>query len=242
MRSIFAIWSDNGRIDYGVAPRRLPYVRQLAIATVVFLIAGVGLRTVYSEIVANSKAHNGPSVPDAANTDSSKRDSAYLTGSAGENSRAADTGMAPMSAPPRARSVITKRRMLSKTVGLVPIGARGESVITEPRPFAGSAAGPAVASRDQSAGAAAEPMDGGFPKLAENKLREKPHVAKKRSVRSASTFQVYELPDGRQVVMRRPGRNDAAASDPGNNSFTNGPRFGRPIHVARPGFFFDAPF
>jgi hypothetical protein len=239
MRSMFAIWSDNGRIDYGVAPRRPPHMRRLAVAAVVFAIAGMGLRTVYSEIVA--KVHDSPGVSDLAGSDSSKRDPASRD-LASEIRRVADAAPAPVNDSGRPRAFTTKRRMLSKTIGRIPIGSLGQSTIAEPQPFASPAGSPAVASAGQSAIPAAGPADGGPPKLAENKLREKPRAAKRRSVRSAPVFQVYESPDGRPVVMRRQGRNDAAASDPWNNNFTNGPRFGRRIHVARPAFFFEAPF
>lgn len=239
MRSIFAIWSDNGRIDYGVSRPRLPRVRRLAIATAVFLVAGIGLSTVYSAIVTNSKMHDGPSVNGSANADSSKRDAAYSDAnrdSANENRHVADAAPAP-----RPRAITTKRRMLSKTIGLVPIGSLAQSTIAESPPSAGSAANPPVASADVSARATTELTDREPPKLVENKLRDKAHVAKKKSVRSASALRAHGLADGRQVVMRRPPRNDAAAFDPGNDNFTNVPRFGRRIYVAQP-WLFDGPF
>jgi hypothetical protein len=58
--------------------------------------------------------------------------------------------------------------------------------------------------------------------------------------------QVYQLPDGRQVVVRSRTGNDirqayGAAFDPWGSNITNAPQFSRRIHVARPGFF-GAPF
>ncbi len=87
---------------------------------------------------------------------------------------------------------------------------------------------------------AAEPSDRGVAKLEENKLDEKSRVAKKKQTRRTSVVQVYELPDGRQVVVRSRTGNDARLADgpdfdPSGNNFTTVPRFGRGVHVARPG-------
>jgi hypothetical protein len=70
-----------------------------------------------------------------------------------------------------------------------------------------------------------------------------PRVAKKKA-RSATAVQVYELPDGRHVTVRRATRNAygyAAGSgfEPWDNSFAS--RANRRVHVARPGLF-DGPF
>src|SRR5712691_4950236 len=72
MRSIFAIWSDNGRVDYGVdhgiaRPRRLTFAARLGVAVVALAAAGMGARNVYSEMVANSKVHDNSGVGDSRN-------------------------------------------------------------------------------------------------------------------------------------------------------------------------------
>jgi len=65
----------------------------------------------------------------------------------------------------------------------------------------------------------------------------KSRAAKKKTTRSINTAQVYTLPDGRQVIVQRPGR-DALASFGGWNGFWGGNDFGtrpgQPIHAARP--------
>ena len=88
-------------------------------------------------------------------------------------------------------------------------------------------------------------IDHGPAKFDENKLDQKPRAAKKKLARSAPAVQVYQLPDGRQVVVRRLTRNDTrhadgADFDPRDN-FMNEPRSGRGVHVARPGLF-ETPF
>jgi len=64
----------------------------------------------------------------------------------------------------------------------------------------------------------------------------KSRAAKKKPTRSINTAQVYTLPDGRQVIVQRSGR-DAFASFGGWNGFWGGNDFGtrpgQPIHAAR---------
>jgi hypothetical protein len=153
-----------------------------------------------------------------------------------------------------ARSLAAKKpRAQLRTIGFAPIGAPDRSTTAEPGPVAGTTTNPAIAPADRAQ--AAEPSDHGVAKLGENvakleenkdKLDEKSRVTKKKHTRRASVVQVYQLPDGRQVVMRSRTGNDirqayGAAFDPWGNNFTNAPRFGGRIHVARPGFF-GAPF
>ena len=132
-----------------------------------------------------------------------------------------------------------KRRAQLRTIGLAPIGAPNRSTTAEPGPVVGSAANGAIAPVDRAQ--AAEPSDRGVAKL-----DEKSRVAKKKQTRRTSVVQVYDLPDGRKVVVRSRTGNDArqadgADFDPSGNNFTTVPRFGHGIHVARPGLF-EAPF
>jgi hypothetical protein len=65
MRSIFSIWRDNGRMDYGIAPPGgLAPAGKLGLAAVALLVVGIGVRAVYSGIGADdgldSLAHAVP--------------------------------------------------------------------------------------------------------------------------------------------------------------------------------------
>jgi hypothetical protein len=141
---------------------------------------------------------------------------------------AIDTGRAVAVAP------AAKPRSPPQTIGLAPIGATDRSAIVEPPPVAGPAApAPGVQAAADVAGIDVTPA-----KVDENKL-EKPRVAKKKAARSAPSMQIYEMPDGRQVWMRRPSRTDSrqaggAGFDPWG--FHEVPRSGQRF-VARPGLF-----
>ena len=223
MRSIFAIWSDNGRVDYGIARPRLTGGMKFGIAIAAFaaviMVAGKGIRNAYLEIVAYY--------------DSDWRDSA--------NQDPADSNRDIVTAPPainaghrQARvTAATRPRAQLQTIGLAPIGTPDRSVMAEPAPVAGATANPVIAATDRALAAA--PPDNGATKLEENKNKpeEKSQVAKKKRAHRTSVAQVYQLPDGRQVVMRgRVGGADFGSW--GNN-------YGRTIHVARP-WFFGSPF
>ena len=64
MRSIFAIWSDNGRAEYGIMRPRLTSAGRLGIAITAFAVAGMGIGSIYSEMVANSEARGNSEVRD----------------------------------------------------------------------------------------------------------------------------------------------------------------------------------
>ena len=248
MRSIFAIWSDDGRIDYGtVPPSRLSGARRFGVAMVAVAVAGLGIWNAYSAVVAKPTVGDNSDVRDSAMRDSAMRDSANRNStnrdSANRDPADANRDVADVAnaAPgrPTPRSVAMKRRAQLRTIGLAPIGAPNRSMTAEPGSVAGSAANAAIASVDRAQ--AAEPSDRGVAKL-----EEKSRVAKKKQTRRTSVVQVYDLPDGRQVVVRsRTGNDtrqaDGADFDPSGNNFTTVPRFGRGIHVARPGLF-GAPF
>jgi hypothetical protein len=248
MRSIFAIWSDDGRIDYGtVPPSRLAGARRFGVAMVAVVVAGIGIWNAYSAVVAKPTVGDNSDVRDSAMRDSANRNSTNQD-SANRNLADANRDIADVAnaAPgrPTPRSVAMKRRAQLRTIGLAPIGASNRSTTAEPGSVAGSAANAAIALVDRAQ--AAEPSDRGVAKLEENKLDEKSRGAKKKQTRRTSVVQVYELPDGRQVVVRSRTGNDArqadgADFDPSGNNFTTVPRFGRGIHVARPGLF-GAPF
>jgi hypothetical protein len=243
MRSIFAIWSDDGRIDYGtVPPSRLAGARRFGVAMVAVVVAGIGIWNAYSAVVAKPTVGDNSDVRDSAMRDSANRNSTNQD-SANRNLADANRDVADVAnaapGPPTPRSVAMKRRAQLRTIGLAPIGASNRSTIAEPGSVAGSAANAAIAPVDRAQ--AAEPSDRGVAKL-----EEKSRVAKKKQTRRTSVVQVYELPDGRQVVVRSRTGNDArladgADFDPSGNNFTTVPRFGRGIHVARPGLF-GAPF
>jgi len=211
MRSIFAIWSDNGRVDYGIARPRLTGGMKLGIAIAAFaaviMVAGKGIRNAYLEIVA------------------------YYDSDWSANQDPADSNRDIVTAPPainaghrQARvTAATRPRAQLQTIGLAPIGAPDRSAIAEPAPVAGATANPVIAATDRAPAAA--PPDNGATKLEENKNKpeEKSRVAKKKRAHRSSVAQVYQLPDGRQVVMRgRVGGADFGSW--GNN-------YGRGIHV-----------
>ena len=219
MRSIFAIWSDNGRVDYGIARPRLTGGMKLGIAIAAFaaviMVAGKGIRNAYLEIVAS---YNSDSANDLAD---SNRDIVTAPPAINAGHRQARVTAA------------TRPRAQLQTIGLAPIGAPDRSAIAEPAPVAGATANPVIAATDRAPAAA--PPDNGATKLEENKNKpeEKSRVAKKKRAHRSSVAQVYQLPDGRQVVMRgRVGGADFGSW--GNN-------YGRGIHVARP-WFFGSPF
>jgi hypothetical protein len=252
MRSIFAIWSDSGRVDYGIAPPRLTGAMRRGIAVTAFAIVGVvatmAIRNVYSQMVGNYNSDRRDSVSqDSASRDSTSRDSPSHD-LADTNRDIANATAAPAITPGRrpARSLAaTKPRAQLRTIGFAPIGAPDRSMTAEPGPVAGSAAHPAITPVDRAQ--AAVPSDRGVAKLEENKkLDEKSRVAKKKQTHRNSVVQIYELPDGREVVVRSRTRNDTRSADgahfdPWGNNVTTAPRFGRGIHVARPGLF-GAPF
>jgi hypothetical protein len=223
MRSIFAIWSDNGRVDYGsIARPRLTRAIRLGIATAAFavaaVVAGPSIRNVYSEMVANYSSDQS----DSANHDLANQDLAAT------NRDIVNAASAPaLKAGRRSARLLTgtKPRAQLRTIGLAPIGAANRSTTTGPVPNAGSAANPVIAPVDHAQ--AAEPSGRGVAKLEENKkLDEKSRVAKRKPTRSNPAAQVYVLPDGRPVLVR-PAR---------ENNFTNVQRFGRRT------FGFGAPF
>jgi hypothetical protein len=244
MRSIFAIWSDNGRVDYGIARPRLTRAMWLGIAITTFpivaMVAGVLIRNAYSEMVANYNSDRRDSASqDSVSRDATSRD---LAGTNRDNVTAAPA-INPGRRPARSLAA-TKARAQLRTIGLAPIGAPNRSTTAELEPV-GSPAHAAIAPVDRAQ--AAVPSDRGVAKLEEdkNKLDEKSRVAKKKT-RRAAVVQVYEMPDGRQVVVHSRTRSDirqayGAAFDPWGNNSTSVPRFGRGIRVARPALF-GAPF
>src|SRR5262252_2339675 len=76
MRSPFAIWSDDGRVDYGVERPKLPRAKRFGIAIVAFAVAGLGVWNAYSAIVANLKVRDSSDVREAANRQAESHDPA----------------------------------------------------------------------------------------------------------------------------------------------------------------------
>ena len=56
MRSIFAIWSNTGREDYGLRRPRLAPTGRLCVTLLAIAVAGIGVGNVYSEFDASSKS------------------------------------------------------------------------------------------------------------------------------------------------------------------------------------------
>ena len=346
MRSPFTIWSDDGRVDYGVERPKFPRAKRFGVAVVAFAVVGLGVWNAYSAIVANLKAHDSTDVHEAANRqveshdpvdanreaanrpadanrDAASRDPAEANRETARS--AANEAPAINAGRPTMRSFAAKTRVKPHTLGLVPLGAPDRSAVAEPRRVAGAEANPVAAPVDQStpvppersdrgaaneaspinasrptrsfaaksqvkphtlgpvsigapdrsaitgprrvAGADAslvvEPADQSTPvppersdrgavKPEENRLREKSRVANRKPARGSTTIQVYDLPDGRRLVVG-PVRNDsgrAGGTDfgrPGGTDFDGRddvapvPRVGPRIRVAWP-WFFGMPF
>jgi hypothetical protein len=189
-------------------------VARLGVGVVALAMAGLGIRSLYSEISANSALDNLAS--------------AVLT-------PANDAGLAAATPPAKTPQ--------SRTIGFAPIGATDRVTLPDrfeaaaASPPAGPAANPAARHLDQAqaAPAAEEAAIDRTPA----KLEGKPHVAKKKPPRSVAS--VYELPDGRQVTVRHPVRNaygyaEGAGFDPWNNGArsTRRDRWERPVPFASP--------
>jgi len=65
--------------------------------------------------------------------------------------------------------------------------------------------------RTEPAAADAAPVD--QPAKLDESKPEKPRVAKKKSARSVTTAEVFEGPDGREMVVRRPSRTESERLD-----------------------------
>jgi hypothetical protein len=173
MRSIFSIWRDNGRLDYGIArPSGLAPAGKIGMAVVVLAVGAIGVRGVYAVMTANDRLD----------------------------------GLAQAAAPPvieagRALSGLSTSRPRPQTVGSAPIGfvpLGGANPVIAPDTFP-TPASHAVADA-RSARQPAE--DAAPPEPAAAKPDAKRH-AKKKLAHRAPAVQVYELPDGRQVAVRR---------------------------------------
>jgi hypothetical protein len=202
MRSIFSIWRDNGRLDYGIArPSGLAPAGKIGMAVVVLAVAAIGVRGVYSAMTANDELDTMAQAVPAPVIDAGRA--------------VAD----PPATKPRPQTVG------SAPIGFVPIG--GANPITTPDTFT-TPASPAVADSRTAPQAAAEAAP---PEQAPAKPDAKPHVAKKKFAHRAPAVQVYELPDGRQVTVRRSVRTAYGyAEDRGFqswDSFGAAPRQGR---------------
>jgi len=188
----------------------------IAAFAAVIMVAGKGIRNAYLEILEIVASYNSDSANDLAD---SNRDIVTAPPAINAGHRQARATAA------------TRPRAQLQTIGLAPIGTPDRSAIAEPAPVAGATANPVIAATDRALAAA--PPDNGATKLEENKSKpeEKLRVVKKKKAHRTSVAQVYQLPDGRQVVMRgRVGGADFGSWD-----------YGRRIHVARP-WFFGSPF
>jgi hypothetical protein len=205
MRPIFAICLDDGRADYGITRPRLTFAGRFGIGIIVLAVGGMGVRNVYSQMVANSDSDSMANAVPASVIDE----------------KHATTG-----------SSTAKPQLQPQTIGLAPIGTTVPPAMAKPPLFAGSAPNSSITPGEHvQVAAEATPID-----RIVAKLDEKPRVAKKKPV---SAVQVYELPDGRQVTVRRPTKPDTAGFDPWG--FRGAPWSERRVRMARPGPF-GAPF
>jgi hypothetical protein len=207
MRSIFAIWLDDGRVDYGITRPRLTGAGRLVVAALGLAVASVGVRSVYSQMVANADV-----------------------GSFADLARIADAAPAPAIDVIGAVAVSTigtvaiKPPVVPQTDGFAPIGVTAR--ITVPDSFTAAESRPIVGVSAQASAATPEmtPIDRPATDPDQGKLGEKSRVTKKKRARAPA---VQEWPDGRQV--RGP-------FDPWSG-FASAPRQGRRVQMARPGPF-----
>jgi hypothetical protein len=209
MRSIFSIWRDNGRVDYGISPPSgLAPAGKLGLAAVALLVAGIGVRGVYSGIVADDGLDRLAHAVPAAAIDAGR----------------AIAGISE-----------SRPRPQPQTIGAAPIGFAADRMMTPDR--SATPVSPAVAdARTVMAAADAAPLE-----RPPAKPEEKSKGAKKKSVHRAPAVQVYELPDGRQVAVRRAvGTAYGYAENRGFqpwDSFGSVARQGRRAQFAQPGPF-----
>jgi hypothetical protein len=209
MRSIFSIWRDNGRMDYGIAPPSgLAPAGKFGMAVVALVVAGIGVRSLYSDMAANAELDSLAHAVPAAVVDAGR-------------------AMAGVSRP-------QSLTVGSAPIGFVPLGAANR--FTTPDKFVTPVSAVVADARMAPAAADAAP-----PEQAPAKLDQKSKVAKKKSAHRAPAVQVYTLPDGRQVAVRRAVRNAYGYVDGGAfqawDSFGSAPRQGRRAQSARPGPF-----
>jgi len=274
MRSPFTIWSDDGRVDYGVERPKFPRAKRFGVAVVAFAVAGLGVWNAYSAIVANLKVRDSSDVREAANRQAESHDPAAEANREAAN-RPADANREGANRPadanreetarsagneasavnagrPTTRSFAARTRVKPHTLGLVPLGAPDRSAIAESPRVAAAEANSVTAPVDESTQVPAARSDHSSVKPEEDKLREKSRVAKRKPARGSTTIQVYDLPDGRRLVVG-PVKNDrgrvggtdfgrAGGTDfDGRDDLAPVPRAGPRIRVAWP-WFFGMPF
>ena len=199
-------------MDYGIAPPAgLAPVGKFGLAAVALVVAGIGVRGVYSGLAADdgldSLAH---AVPAAAI----------------EAGRAI-AGISESKPRPQPQT---------QTIGAAPIGFAARRITTPDR--SPTPASPVLVADARTLMAAAEAT---APEQAPAKPEEKSKGAKKKSAHRAPAVQVYTLPDGRQVAVRSAMRSAYGYVDRGAfqpwDSFGSVPRQGRRAQSARPGPF-----
>jgi hypothetical protein len=212
MGSRFSIWHDNGRLDYGVARPRLSAAGRLGVAVVTLAVAGISVRSVYPEMIANDELGRLALAVPAAAID------------AGRAATGSSVGSPLIGAAP---------------IGFAPVGVADRVAI--PDQFARPALVAFADARTATPAADAALPESAAAKPEEQKPEERSQVAKKKSAHRAPAVQVYELPDGRHVTMRRAVRNAYGyAGDRGFrpwDGFASAPRSGRRAQISRPAPF-----
>jgi hypothetical protein len=218
MRSIFSIWRDNGRFDYGIArPSGLTPVGKIGMAVVLLAVGAIGVRGVYAVMTANDRLD--------------------ALAAAVPTTQAVPEAATPVIEVARAVRSPSTWKARPQTVGSAPISfvpLGGANPVTPPDPSptpASHVVADARPSPQQSADASPEQAKPEQAKSPEGKI----HVARRKVAHRAPAAQVYQLPDGRQVTVRGSVRTAYGyAQDRGFQSWGS---FGSPRQERRSQFF-----
>jgi hypothetical protein len=220
MRSIFSIWRDNGRLDYGIArPSGLAPAGKIGMAVVLLAVGAIGVRGVYAVMTANDRLDTlAQAVPTAQ----------------------------PVLAAEPATPVIEARRASPSTwkarpqtvgsapISFVPLGGANPVAPPDPSPTPASHVVADSRPAPQPAADAAPPEQA---KPDAKSADAKSHFAKKKlkTAHHAPAAQVYQLPDGRQVAVR--GSVRTAYGYAQNSGFQSWDSFGSARQGRRSQFF-----
>jgi hypothetical protein len=131
MRSMFAISTNSGRANYGIGRPRVTFAGRFGIVVIAMAVGGMGVRNVYSQMVANAESDSVPNTAPALVTDGD-----HATMDSSNTKR-----------PPQ-------------TIGLSPNGMYDPPTLVNPQPIAGFASNSSIAPGEHAkATAEATPID-----------------------------------------------------------------------------------
>jgi hypothetical protein len=131
MRSMFAIFTNSGRANYGIGRPRVTFAGRFGIVVIAMAVGGMGVGNVYSQMVANAESDSVPNTAPAVVTD-------------GDDASTDSSNTKP---PPQ-------------TIGLSPNGMYDLPTLVNPQPIAGFASNSSIAPGEHAQTAAqAAPID-----------------------------------------------------------------------------------